>query len=108
MTIDLGPNAITSSSAAPKISRPLYLVTLLDGKAVTHFIATDKPELSEGFISVRGIYCELSEEEIVKTFSEIVSKSPKDTVLEMMFPTHRVKHIRSLVFNAVKPTMVSR
>jgi len=97
---------------APSLKRPMYLVTLTDGsgknEATTYFIATDRPTFELGFIAVRGIYCNQSEGEIIKEFNEILKDSPKDAVLEMMFPAHRVKSIRSLVFNAVKPTMVGR
>lgn len=106
MPIELGANALTTSSIAPVLKKPVYLVTLADGvgktAATTYFIATDKPELSMNFISVRGIFTEADEDEIIRNFSDIVSKTPKETVVEMMFPAHRIRSIRSLVFNAVK------
>lgn len=112
MPTDIAIGTANLPTGTPTLKKPVYLIILVDvfGKAVTEtrFIATDRPELSQSFISVRGIYCDASEEDIVKGFGEIVSKAPKDTVLEMIFPVHRVKSIRSLVFNAVKPTMVSR
>lgn len=100
----------------PNRSRPYYLVTLVDvvhtakgTKTVEElFIATDRPTFEVGFIGAKGIYSESSEDKVVKGFADIVATAPKDSVLEMMFPTHRVKHIRSLTFNAVKPTMVVR
>ena len=107
MPIDLGANALTSSAVAPTLKKPVYLVVLADGSGktatITHFIATDKPELTMGFISVRGIVTDAEEDEIIKGFADILSKTPKETVVEMMFPVHRIKYIRSLVFNAVKP-----
>lgn len=115
MPTDIAIGTANLPTGTPTLKKPVYLITLVDpsGKATkdattTYFIATDRPELIQSFISVRGIYCEATEEEIVKGFSDIVGKAPKDTVLEMIFPAHRVKSIRSLVFNAVKPTMVSR
>jgi hypothetical protein len=107
MPIDLGPNALTQNSAAPRINKPVYLITLVDGSgktaAVTHFIATDKPELSMSFVSVRGIFTDEPDEDfIIKSFSEIVGKAPKETLVEMIFPVHRIRSIRSLVFNAIK------
>jgi hypothetical protein len=106
MPIELGANALTSSSVAPKLNKPVYLITLADGTgktaAITYFIATDKPELTMGFVSVRGIFTEEEEDAIIRSFSEIVGKTPKETVVEMMFPVHRIRSIRSLVFNAVK------
>jgi hypothetical protein len=113
MPIDLGPNALTQNTAAPRINKPVYLITLADGTgktaAITYFIATDKPELSMSFVSVRGIFFDSSndtvatdEEYIVSNFSKLVSKAPKEKIVEMIFPVHRIRSIRSLAFNAVK------
>ena len=106
MPIDLGANALTSSSMAPTLKKPVYLVAIVDGSgktaAVTNFIATDKPGLEMSFVSVRGIFTDESEEDVVRNFADIVNRTPKEQIVEMMFPVHRVKYIRSLVFNAVK------
>ena len=105
-TIDLGSNAITQSSVAPSIKKPPYLITLHDKTAKNNsfqrFISMDKPELMNGYIQVKGIRCEKEEEEIIKDFVSIITSSPKENVLELMLPNHRVFEIRSLVFNAVK------
>lgn len=107
MPIDLGANALTNSAVAPTLKKPVYLVVLADGSgktaAITHFVATDKPELTMNFISVKGFTSDAGEDEIIKGFVELISKTPKETIVEMMFPVHRIKYIRSLVFNAVKP-----
>lgn len=112
MPTDIAIGTANLPTGTPILKKPVYLIVLVDvvGKITTEtrFVATDRPELLQSFISVRGIYCEASEDDIVKSFAEIVNKAPKDTVLEMIFPVHRIKSIRSLVFNAVKPTMVSR
>ena len=71
-------------------------------KGLQKFISLDKPELLNGFIQVKGIYCDHSEDEIIKNFTEILATSPKELILEMLFPLHRINSIRSLVFNAVK------
>jgi len=112
MPTDIAIGTANLPTGTPILKKPVYLIVLVDGSGKTatetNFIATDRPDLSYGFVSVRGIYCEADKEEIVKNFAELVNKAPKDTVLEMVFPAHRIKSIRSLVFNAVKPTMVSR
>lgn len=93
-------------TGAPILKKPPYLITLerRSGKApaVERFISLDKPEPSFGFIQVKGFYCDHSEEDIVKSFVAIVAETSKETIVEMMFPSHRVVSIRSLVFNAVK------
>lgn len=116
MPNDIAISSIGVPTALPTRSRPYYLITLVDVvhtvkgvKSVeTFFISQDRPSLELGFVSAKGIYSAIGEEAIIKGFSDIMAQAPKDSVLEMMFPTHRVKHIRSLIFNAVKPTMVAR
>lgn len=116
MPTDIAIGTANLSTVAPVLKRPIYLITLNDlvqsnkskGYVETQFIAIDRPGLENGFIAVRGIYTDLTEEEVIKRFSEILTTAPKDSILEMMFPTHRIKSIRSLVFNAVKPTMITR
>lgn len=109
MPIDLGSNALMQTNAAPQLKKPPYLITLdngLIGKTQNYqrFISLDKPESLNGFVQVKGIFCDKSEEEIIKTFHDILTTSPKELTLEMMFPLHRIHSIRSLVFNAVKMT----
>src|SRR5574338_359671 len=91
--------------------KPPYLVALENpsgkGKLV-HFISLDKPDLLNGFIQAKGIYVEVSETKVIKTFSEIIAETPKEEILDMMFPWHRVHSIRSLVFNANKPVTLLR
>jgi len=106
MPIDLGPNTLTGAPA-PTLKKPPFLITLDDGvtgktRNFQRFISQDKPESINGFIQVRGIFCDKEEDEIIKSFSDILTSAPKDTILEMMFPLHRVYSIRSLVFNANK------
>jgi len=92
-----------------KISnKPRYLVSLVDmlgkNKSMTHFIAWDKPDLQLGFIAVKGIYFDGTEEEIGSSFAEIINNTPKEAILDLLLPTHRVNCIKSLVFNANKPS----
>lgn len=105
------------TSGAPKLTKPAYLIVMTDleysAKSVTkvesYFIALDRPSSDNSFISVKGLHVkDYTEEEIIKGFTDIVTSAPKESVVEMMFPTHRVKSIRSLVFNAVKPIVITR
>jgi hypothetical protein len=100
-------------SGGASISRkPPYLVLLKDGSGKTameeRFISLDKPELLNGFIQVKGIYCEVSESKIIATFNDILSNSPKENIVEMLFPNHRISSIRSLAFSAVKNVSPTR
>lgn len=106
MPIDLGPNSLLGAQAA-SLKKPPFLITLDDGmtgktRNFQRFISLDKPESVNGFVQVKGIFCDKDEDEIIKTFADILTNTPKELTLEMMFPLHRIYHIRSLVFNAVK------
>lgn len=101
------------SSGAPILKKPPYLITLDNGMIgknhnFQRFISLDKPESLNGFIQVKGIFCDKSDEDIIKTFSDILTNNPKEFILEMMFPLHRIYSIRSLVFNAVKSTIINK
>lgn len=104
-TIDLGPNALTGQ-LAPTLKKPPFLITLIpNGMKATgkeFFISLDKPESINGFVQVKGIFCDKKEDEIIKDFSDILTSTGKELIIEMMFPLHRIYHIRSLVFSAVK------
>ena len=106
MPIDLGPNSLTGAQA-PSLKKPPFLITLDDGvtgktRNFQRFISLDKPLSENGFVQVKGIFCDKDEDEIIKSFSDILTNTPKELTLEMMFPLHRIHSIRSLVFNAVK------
>jgi hypothetical protein len=106
MPIDLGPTSLIGAQA-PSLKKPPFLITLDDGvtgkvRNFQRFISLDKPQSENGFVQVKGIFCDKSEDEIIKSFSEILTSCPKELILEMMLPLHRIHSIRSLVFNAVK------
>ena len=106
MPIELGPNSLVGGQA-PSLKKPPYLITLDDGatgktRNFQRFISLDKPESINGFIQVKGIFCDKNEDEIIKSFLDILTDTSKDLILEMMFPLHRIHSIRSLVFKAVK------
>lgn len=109
---DFAVSSVGLPSVASPPKKPCYLVALTDpsGKAkiAKHFIALDKPESLNGFINTKGFYSDESEENIVKGFVELVSSNPKESILDMSFPWHRVLSIRSLVFNANKATTLVR
>jgi len=106
MPIDMGPTSLLSAQAAP-LRKPVYLISLDDGttgktRNFQRFISLDKPRAENGIIEVKGIFSDKEEDEIIKTFQDILTTTPKELQLEMIFPLQRVYSIRSLVFNAVK------
>jgi hypothetical protein len=105
-----GTDILVGVTAGPMMSnlitkKPSHLITLESdskGKYINHqrFITLDKPELLNGFIQVKGIFSLLSENEIIESFSDILADTPKESILEILFPWHRIICIRSLVFRA--------
>lgn len=91
--------------------KPCYLVALESltktGKTTTKFfLALDKPELLQGFIGVKGYFVDETEDTIATNFSSIMNDTPKEAILDMMFPSAKVLQIRNLFFNANKPKSV--
>jgi len=82
--------------------KPSYLIVLEDtttkNKSIKRIITIDKPEFLNGFIQVKGVFTDSPEEEIIKDFSNILTSIPKDLILELIVPWHKISYIRSLVF----------
>lgn len=92
---------------SPISKKPSYLVTIEDTtsagkKSMKRFITTDKPDLLQGFIQVKGFFSDEGEDEIINNLSDILTSTKKELICEMMFPWHKICSIRSLVFNAIK------
>lgn len=104
--IAIGITNVPMGSGVPVKRAPAHLITLEknNGKVflVERFISLDRPEALNGFINVKGFFSDSSEGEIIKSFSDLLTSYPKELLLEMMFPLHRVISIRNLIFNAVK------
>lgn len=105
-----------STVAAPQVGsiskKPSYLITL-DGmpgakSKIARFITLDKPDLLVGFVQAKGVFSEVAEEEILTDFANILHGTPKESFLDIMFPVHKIIHIRSLVFNANKPSTLAK
>ena len=82
--------------------KPSYMIILEEhsskNKNIKKFITLDKPDLLQGFIQTKGFFSEINEEEIIKNFSEILTSVPKELILEVLIPWHKISYIRSLTF----------
>lgn len=87
-----------------QLNKPAHLLVFeSSGKSkVKCFITIEKPEFEGQFVHVKGIYSEVSEEEISNSFTEILTTAGKDSIIEMYFPLHRISSIKNLVFRANK------
>lgn len=91
---------VTTTPAVGNLrQKPSYLITL-DSKPVRRFITMDKPEIQNGVVQIKGIYSEENENDIVQKYADLLTNAPKELILEMMFPLHKITSIRSLVFKA--------
>jgi len=102
---DFAVSSVGIPSVGQVSKKPCYLITLTNpaGKKPVLFLSLDKPDLLEGFVQAKGIFSDLSDEELSKTYTEVIANSPLDVRVEMMFPHHRILSIRNLVYNAHKP-----
>jgi len=82
--------------------KPTYLLKLENTYEITKFVCMDVPDTNVNFIIVRGFFSELPEDEIIKTFPDMLTNVAKDLIVEMWFPTHKVVSIKSLTFSAKK------
>lgn len=85
-------------------SKPAYLIVISEPygktKIIKKFITLDKPEFLNGFVQAKGVFSELEDDEIFNNYSSLLTNAPKDLILEMMIPWHKIDFIRSLVFKA--------
>ena len=94
---------VTGLPGAVAISKkPPYLVIMEESsgknKIIKKFITLDKPELLQGFISAKGIFSDLPEDEIIKNYYEVLTTANKELFLEVLIPWHKISYIRSLIF----------
>ena len=100
MPDDILISTTTIPNTAYTRKTPPYLVVLEKGKTVEYFITLDKPELSGNFVIVKGIYSNESEDEIIKSFDKLLTSTPKEAILEMIFTSGKICRIRNLIFRA--------
>lgn len=96
-------NKINLSNNA--LMRPVYLIsfdTNVVGKKKKYFLTSEKPEFEGAFVRAKGVFSELSEEELIEKYNEILSLIDKESILEMYFPNHKILQIRNLVFKSKK------
>jgi hypothetical protein len=103
MSNDLGVGITTNVPNGSRIiPKPSYLLTLKDlNKAKTkNFITIDKPEILQGFVLVKGFFTDLSDDDISNKITEVLTNIKKELIIEVMFASHIVLSMRSLVFKA--------
>lgn len=102
MPSDIAIGSVATPTTVAVSKKPSYLITLEDGgpksKIVKKFITLDKPEYLPGFVQAKGFFTEVSEDEVTKNFVEMLTSTPKDLILEVLLPWHKISCIRSLVF----------
>lgn len=97
--MDLVENAAKLTAAA-MLKKTTYLVSLSSNKKNKYFISFDMPELLNGFVRVKGFFSDNSESEINENFAEYITSVSKELILDIMFPSHKIEFLKSLVYKA--------
>lgn len=105
MSNDIAVGAVTVVNQSLKTNKPSYLVVYEDvpngkTKQTKRFVTIDKPDTNSSFIQMKGMHTELSDEELNSSYQEVLTNAPREVILELMVPWHRVFLVRSLVFKA--------
>lgn len=86
------------------LNKPSYIICLEKNigktKTLEYFLTIDKPEVIDSMVHAKGLFVDLSEDQIIENYSTVLTSSKKELLLEMMFPQHRIHSIRSLAFRA--------
>lgn len=99
----IGVTGIPAVGVLNKKPAHLVLVDLPEAKNkcnIKFFISLDRPVAENGFITVKGIFYEASEEDICKNYNEVIATANKESIEEVMFPLFRIVKIKNLVFKA--------
>jgi hypothetical protein len=104
MNTDISINPVALINKPVQFNKPSYLLTYEDGAVaknkVKRIVTIDKPETNSSYVHLKGVMTELSEEEIISSYQEVLTSAPKELIIEVMVPWHRVFSLRSLVFKA--------
>jgi hypothetical protein len=103
MSSDIAITQAIMPTGVAASSKPNWLLSIEDksGKTVKtrFFISLDRPDTSNnGFVAVKGIFSDLDEDDILKTFKDLLTSAGKDLYCDLLIPHHKVSMMRSLVF----------
>ena len=101
MSSDIGLGVVGIPNVGGMSKKPPHLIELSEGKSKIYFLSLDKPELLLGFIQVKGYFMEAEESKVVQQdVMGCISQVPKESIFEMLLPSHRVLSIKNLAFKA--------
>ena len=104
MSVDISVNPVALINKPTQSNKPCYLLTYEDGAVaknkVKRIITIDKPETNASYIHLKGVMTDLPEEEVISSYQEVLTSAPRELIIEVMVPWHRVFSLRSLVFKA--------
>ncbi len=96
----LAPTNKVAGAITP--NKPIYLILIDDGKSKKKFLTIDRPDLQASYVQAKGIFSDISEENISDKYQDILTSVPKESILEMIFPWNKILSIKNLIFNKVK------
>jgi len=100
MSDEIIVNQVTFSNKTAQAFKAPYLLVVQIKKSFKNFISLEKPEFFHQHLSTKGFFTEASEEEIGKTFTDILNSMPRALYTEMSFPLTKVEYVKNLVYKA--------
>jgi hypothetical protein len=101
MSTDIAIGPVGLPNVGGFIKKPPHLIELTEGKTKINFFSFDRPDFHNDYIQVRGCVISPSEvESLSKDLASFMNAIPKDSVVECLYPTHRVLSIKNLYFKA--------
>ena len=101
MSTDIAIGPVGLPNVGGLIKKPPHLVELTEGKTKINFLSLDRPDLLSDYIQVRGCMVDSKDlEALSKDLVNFVSSIPKDSIVECLYPSHRVLSIKNLYFKA--------
>jgi hypothetical protein len=103
---DMAISSVGIPNYSNVVMKPPFLIALEEtvgkSKALRYFLTIDRPDVGNEYIQAKGMFIDstVSEEEIIKNYSQLLTDAKKELILEMWFPWRRIFYVRNLVFKS--------
>lgn len=100
---DLSVGVVSIPQQGALSKKPSYLISLEVKKGASQFfLTTDRPEMLQGFVSVRGLFLDplIEGSDVRQNYTTLLNDATKESMVEIMFPWHKIVSMQSLVFRA--------
>jgi hypothetical protein len=104
--LDMAVSSVGIPNYTNVVMKPPFLIALEDtigkSKSIRYFLTIDRPDVASEFVQAKGIFIDssVSEDDIIKNYSQMLTDAKKELILEMWLPWRRIIYVRNLVFKA--------